>query len=302
MSDMITLGKDSVLYTQQRDGLPEVVVYGRYAILHEGELLSCQASTPDLMLWSRSLLKPFQYLALAGESKTALEIPEEILVVASHSGEAVHLDAVHTLAKHWNLDPETDCICPVAMPMKEDLRWHLKAKQSPEERVYHPCIGKHLHYAHRLGPDYHRVSHESSKLLELYLRDRVSRVLVGVDSCGLATYAMTMADQLKLWTETFAEPTPLAEDLLRTWVQHPVLVGGSDRLDSLITTSSEGKLIAKEGADGLLMVAQPYHRSALFLKLSSGYSALQLRSALGAILTKHRKMLSPVYSAIEGLC
>jgi hypothetical protein len=74
---------------------------------------------------------------------------------------------------------------------------------------------------------------------------RVSR-----DGCGLPTVSNTVSELAVLFAGVAKERD---EDWIwEAMTRHPDLIGGFNRLDSTIIKACEGRVVAKEGADGLL--------------------------------------------------
>ena len=71
------------------------------------------------------------------------------------------------------------------------------------------------------------------------------------DGDGLPTVAMTVNDLAHCYAQLAVEKNWIWEAM----VKYPDLVGGYNRLDTTIMKSGKGRVIAKEGADGLLGMA-----------------------------------------------
>jgi L-asparaginase II len=120
----------------------------------------------------------------------------------------------------------------------------------------HPFFQAYVQVLRRwLGADWHPV--------------RVAR-----DGCGLPTVSNTVSELSVLFAGLAA-----AKDEDWIWgamVEHPDLIGGFNRLDSTIVKVGCGKVIAKEGADGLLglSVAHPDFPDGLgiTLKIAHGWN------------------------------
>jgi L-asparaginase II len=86
------------------------------------------------------------------------------------------------------------------------------------------------------------------------------------------------------------------------WIENPKIVGGENRLDSELVQVGKGYLLAKEGADGLLMV-QTLPKSGervqgCYIKLNSGYNTAYLGLALWAKLNAEGKRLNSTFQEI----
>src|SRR5262249_8981226 len=95
---------------------------------------------------------------------------------------------------------------------------------------------------------------------------------------------------LNLWERFATGDDPKLCQLRQLWINNIRLVGGYGRLESDLMEVTKGRVIAKEGADGLLMlVALPEHghpAATCFIKLASGYSPTYLALALWSILSR----------------
>ena len=130
-------------------------------------------------------------------------------------------------------------------------------------RWYHTCSGEHaavlrgckLKGWERVGytlPS-HPMFDDYVEVLRKYLGDDWNPIRVARDGCGLPTVSNTVGELAQLLSG-------LAMDQDEDWiweamVKKPDLVGGFNRLDSTIIKAGKGKVIAKEGADGLLGMA-----------------------------------------------
>ncbi len=304
------------LYTICRSGIPELTIHGlAYGWAEDRSLYANAGRTllkignPQAPLWSRSLLKPFQFMALYPALKQAypsLGPTHFALMLASQNGDAVQSQLLQEIIALTGLC-ESDLQCPACRPLGQGQE---QGQTSPQAKsaLNHPCAGKHL--AHLLY----------QKSLALPLKDYLSpdqpaygqlRLLLGfllgredfaesVDGCGMPNIALSAVEMAQLY---HALQMPVSRDLLRQapeeltdcltlWDDiaalmrnHPALMGGLGRLDTALMVSAfEGglPLIAKEGADGLLAVsigrnARFQDGLGLLIKVASGYEPQQLR-------------------------
>jgi L-asparaginase II len=130
-------------------------------------------------------------------------------------------------------------------------------------RWYHTCSGEHaaiLHGCKVMG--WPRIGYllPQHPWFQAYLAEcravlgpRWKPARIARDGCGLPTTSNTVAELAALYAH-------LAKTRRDDWiwdamVRNPDLVGGFNRLDSTILKACGGKVIAKEGADGLLGLA-----------------------------------------------
>ncbi len=282
------------LYGLSRSTHPEVLVHGVAVFATDGR--SDNAAT-SLRLPVRSLLKPWQALA-AGVLTNA---PEWTLTFASHSGEDMHLKLLSEFAAKHKIEFE-NLVCPAIYPMTEESRWKAKLAGKTPEKLFHPCVGKHIGFLiacqrNEWSQNYDSFDHPLQKnlqeLLALFIQDKVEWEK---DSCGVPTAIMSVADHLKLWRcLAIEEKHEMALLLRKLWVANPLLTGGTDRLDTLLMQAAPGLILAKEGADGLLMVQSlpaAGEIQSCFIKISSGYNVAHMGLALYLTLLKEQTRLN----------
>jgi L-asparaginase II len=269
------------LFSLERQGYSEVVISGILAC-RLGRKLFCSEGQQAVRLPMRSLLKPWQLIAALGHIRE----PNDIIGCASHSGLASHIAALNQFAS--SLDLDTDVLrCPESFPMDSRESWRLQTGLAHKSRIFHPCSGKHLAYAAamdragRRGADY--LSTDSPvhlRLVKMVQEAGVDDQHWVTDSCGLPSLVTTIASMSQLWSGL--GKVSGASTLLKYWSERPELIGGPDRLDSLISIQSAGRLIAKEGADGLLAVrsSSADDETSIIVKLSSGYNPVFLAVGL----------------------
>ncbi|MCH2648423.1 MAG: asparaginase, partial [Candidatus Poseidoniaceae archaeon] len=130
-------------------------------------------------------------------------------------------------------------------------------------RWYHTCSGEHsaiLHGCRKKGwnragytlPN-HQVFKAYMEQIRTYLGDDWKPLRVAKDGCGLPTVSNTVSELAQIYAGLVRDKDD--DWIWEAMVKHPDLVGGFNRLDSTILKAGEGKVIAKEGADGLLGLA-----------------------------------------------
>ncbi len=293
----ITLAHASPLFGFRRGDVLEVVVHGC-------SVLKTQDQQPDsnflaMPLAARSLLKPWQLLA----TEVIRADRNVAICMASHSGQAQHLTAVQTLMQEVGVK-ESEFQCPSSFPMDRQVTAEMKQRGLGKNSLCHPCSGKHLALlwaCHRNGWDvatYMRRTHPYHQQLEDVLRRYgVKELSWETDSCGLPTAVMPVHEHLRLWEMLASSPAADAKQLRDLWTDNPEMVAGEGRLDCDLVRAGEKAVIAKEGADGLLMMQSlPGDGSALqgvLIKIASGYNPAFAALAAYALLKTKRAMLNP---------
>jgi L-asparaginase II len=231
---------EPIVIVVERGGVVEARHEVHAVSVRDGAVVD-SAGDPDLVTQMRSSAKPFQALPLALEEP---DLPAEELAIAcaSHEAEPAQLEAVRALLAR-SASGEDDLEC------------------GPERgtRLNHNCSGKHagmLLRTKRHGwplPGYRLADHP----LQVELHGLVAHaaglepgdVAVGVDGCGIPTFAMSLT-AMALAYSRLAELDG-GERILEVMRAHPQLVGGEKVNDTAFMREVPGAM-AKRGAEGLL--------------------------------------------------
>ncbi len=325
------------LYTIERSGITEVRVYGMISVV-EGtaggeprELLSY--GDVNYMLWSRSLLKPWQLLSHFQEvvdNYSNLSESHLTLMMSSHSAEAAHLKLLNEIMAIGDVSAHL-LRCPATYPLANEMRIALKTEGKPPSSIYHNCSGKHFGYLLALkaaGQDlasYADPDGEHFQPLKELLADLTHRPIndfnfVTTDGCQLPNFGMTpreMANaylQLACGAKSANKRVAQLNELGELMRAHPQVIGGVERFDTrlmsgLFANVDEVPLVAKEGADGLLGIGvapnQKYpHGLGILIKLSSGNETRHMQALVRELfkqlgLLKHKRDKSHVGPSVR---
>ena len=236
----------------RRMDVSENTIHGAIAWAHGNEIIHSFGG--NVLVYGRSMMKPLimkvfkDVLAEEGLSSEQLAIS-----CSSHNGDTEHVAAAQSLLSEseWGLMQ-----CPLDVPLIQFGRQVRRPR-----RWFHTCSGEHaamLKALRRMGINRAGYTLPSSPWFPMFLdvlRDKLGDPdwepqRVAKDGCGLPTVSNTV-DELAI---LFAG---LAGEKDDDWIwdsmnEHPDLIGGFNRLDSTCLKAGEGKLLAKEGADGLL--------------------------------------------------
>jgi L-asparaginase II len=94
------------------------------------------------------------------------------------------------------------------------------------------------------------------------------QVETGIDGCSAPTFYLPLDGLARLFA-ALASAEALSR-LRQAMTQHPLLVGGVGRIDTLIMALTQGRLVAKVGADGVMAVGNVALKQGLALKVWSG--------------------------------
>lgn len=262
------------LFSLERGGHEEVCVYGELVVLGADGQVEQRWGESGSLVPARSLLKPLQFLA-GGHVQPSAESSEravlaeravlpERLVAALGSISATE-EQLAALEGWYVGDPlESSLILPAALPL--DVHARAARLGTPGSRRCHPCFSKHMAVLAACrargwplsgyGDPAHPFTRELRQLLAGWLGREAASFQLVVDGCQLPTPLLRLEELAELYRQLAVAPAGSPEAaVFRAMCSHPDWVGGPGRMDTELMRANPGRLIAKEGADGLLAIA-----------------------------------------------
>ena len=253
--DGIATGRDvewEPLVDFRRMDISENTIHGAIAWAHGNEIIHSFGG--NVLVYGRSMMKPFTMKIFSEAlAKAGLSSEQMAISCSSHNGDTEHVATAQSLLSEseWGLMQ-----CPLDVPLIQFGRQVRRPR-----RWFHTCSGEHaamLKGMRLMGISRAGYTLPSSGWFPLYL-DVLRRMMgkpdweplrVAKDGCGLPTVSNTV-DELAVMM------AGLASEKDDDWIwdamtKNPDLVGCFNRLDSTCLKAGEGKILAKEGADGLL--------------------------------------------------
>ncbi len=287
----------------------EVTRNGTVESRHFGAAIVCDAKGDVVESWGnienlifpRSALKPMlaiQLVESGASTRYALNDAELSLACSSHQGEQMHQDLVVSWLNRLGLT-EDHLACGPVLPEHTESAHQLLASGQKGCRIHHNCSGKHagflttaLHLDIPLD-DYHQIEHPLQQLSLDILSDLADVDLkqypIGIDGCGLPAPTMPLR-QLGHAMAHFANPVDLSDyraqaiyRLHEAITNEPIYIAGHGTLVSELNEVTNGGVLAKTGAEGIVAAAIPDRGLGIALKIADG-SARARSVALLAIL------------------
>ncbi len=241
------------LVDYRRNGVSENTIHGAIAWYSGDKLIHSFGG--NVLCYGRSMMKLFYVKVFAKELAEATTWEQKAISVSSHNGAAEHVEAAQSLLteSEWGL-MQTPLDLPLVQfgrQVRRPRRWFNNSSG------HHAAIlkGCRLKGWSRTGytlPS-HPVFKEYMKVVQKYLGADWRPLRVARDGDGLPTVSMSVNEL----AQCYAGLAKLKNEdwIWESMVKHPDLVGGFNRLDTTVMKSAKGKVIAKEGADGLLGMA-----------------------------------------------
>ena len=248
----------------------ESVHRGHYLVIDgEGNTLG-SGGDPSTVTYFRSSCKSIQaipFIASGAADRFGFTEDEIALAVASHSGERIHVEIAASMLAKAGFG-EHDLRCGAHLPFNEAESRRMIAADEKPTQLHNNCSGKHaamLALAKHIGADA-AVYDLPSNPVQTVILERIAQftelpvgdIAIGIDGCAAPNFAVPVAAMARSFInllnppDTFDEATRAAcRRIVNAMIEHPDLVGGTGRLDTMIMEAAGGKLICKVGADGV---------------------------------------------------
>ena len=262
-----------------------------------GELIG-SAHNPSLVTHWRSCAKPFQIMPLleqGGFDIIGWGDDQLALACGSHGGEPEHVALAQVMLATIGLE-EGDLACGPHDPLAaRGLRILRESGQRPT-RLHNNCSGKHaamLARAHTAGwptEGYERADHpvQEECLAQVAKWSGVAAGEIGraIDGCGVVVFALPLESMANAYARLAHQARRCEEvpsRVVHSMQTRPFLVGGSDRFDSAIIEATEGRVIAKVGAEGVHSIAIIDEGIGIALKVECGAQRAQFPAVISVL-------------------
>ncbi|MEJ7623673.1 MAG: asparaginase [Pyrinomonadaceae bacterium] len=233
------------------------------------------AGDPSTVTYYRSASKPFQAIPMitSGAADVFGFTDDEIaMAAASHSGEPMHVERVAAMLAKIGL-AESDLRCGKHKPFYGKEADRMIREGEPLTQLHNNCSGKHtsmLALAKHIGSDigdYDSYENRPQKRILRCVSDfsgtAEADIALGLDGCAAPNFAVPLDAMAKSFAN-LVNPTGLhpasqaaAKRVVDAMMKYPELIGGTDRLDTMIMQAAPGRVVSKVGADGVWLAAAP---------------------------------------------
>lgn len=247
----------------------ESVHRGHLVILDgNGEIVSA-IGDPKAVTFFRSASKPFQampFITSGAADEFGYSEEEIALACASHSGEQQHVRIAQLMIERIGLT-EAHLHCGAHLPFYEKEAERMQRAGEYPTQFHNNCSGKHaamLAFAKHIEADINTyesaenpVQHAILEAVAAITDLPANKVKIGIDGCAAPNFAVSI-QAMAVSFARLVNPQNLS-DPLRTackriasaMVKFPELIGGTERLDTMLMQAANGSLISKVGADGV---------------------------------------------------
>lgn len=267
----------------------ESIHRGDIVIVNQEKKILKHIGDPNKKTFWRSAAKPFQVLPFVeagGIDRYNIESHELALMCSSHGGEKEHVETARSILRKIGLD-ESFLDCGKSRPMYEGAYRTLLRANEAFLAVHNPCSGKHsgmLALAQLMGIDTENYIKEAHPVQQMMIESiskitqlDKSEIEIAIDGCGVPVFGLTITDMAFAFSQLagpysrFESLKPIAEAM----IQNPFYVAGTKRLDTILMEETNGKLVAKLGAESVYCVGLMGQGKAMAMKIEDGnYRAL----------------------------
>jgi len=261
-----------VLIKMYRGNLIENIYKGDIAIVNrKGKIIFSLGDSEKITYW-RSAAKPIQALPViysGAADKYKLTDKEIAIMASSHNGEQKHVKLIYNILVKIGLD-EKALLCGILPPVHKPTAKYLHQNKIKISPVYNPCSGKHVaqltlcqYHGWRIN-DYYKLEHPVQQMILDIVAKMTEypkeKIYLGIDGCGVPVFGLPIKNmsfaytRIVNWESLFSEYQQAAKRIFLSMVKYPEIVGGTNRFDTDLMRISEGKLLAKSGADGVFCI------------------------------------------------
>ena len=241
------------LVDYRRNGVSENTIHGAVSWFSGDKPIHSFGG--NVLCYGRSMMKPFYIKVFADELADKTDWKQKAISLASHNGTASHVEAAQSLLSEgeWGL-----MLTPLDLPLvqfgrqvRRPRRWYNNSS-GHHAAILKGCRLKGWNRAGYTLPN-HPVFKAYLDVVKDYLGSDYEAERVARDGDGLPTVAMTVNELAQCYAKLAQKKND--DWIWEAFIREPDLVGGFNRLDTTVIKSCNGKVIAKEGADGLLGMA-----------------------------------------------
>ncbi|HEY4305734.1 MAG TPA: asparaginase [Gemmatimonadaceae bacterium] len=265
------------------------------AVVGDADALIGTAHNPHTVSSWRSCAKPFQVMPLL-QSGTFDELhwgdDQLALACASHGGEPEHVALAQKMLNDIGLE-EGDLACGPHDPLSSRGMKLLRESGARLTRLHNNCSGKHaamLARAQVAGwPTYgyerreHQVQRQCLEACAAWAGMSPEDIGQAVDGCGVVAFALPLENMARAWSRlarAVRDDEEIASRIVHAMTSRPFLVGGTERFDTILMEETQGRVVAKIGAEGVHSVGVPDLGIGFAVKVDDGAQRAQFPAVL----------------------
>lgn len=248
----------------------ESIHRGHMAVVDGDGKLIFSVGNPETVTFFRSSSKAFQafpVLRSGAAERFGFSDAEIALACGSHSGEKIHTETAAKMLAKIGLS-EADLKCGAQIPFNEEVAEAMIHAGEKPNQLHNNCSGKHaamLALGRHLGADLksydsleNPVQQAILETVSLFTDVAKNEIKIGIDGCAAPNFALPLRAMATSFARLVFPPKSFDEEtreacrrLVSAMIEHPQMIAGTDRLDTILMRSARGKIISKIGAEGV---------------------------------------------------
>ena len=270
--------KPALLIETTRNHIVETQHFGFVLVIDKQEnILLKIGDDENKNFWFRSAAKPLQgslIIETGTYDKFNFTLQELSVCCASHTGTKEHIKTVQSILNKIGLKEEY-LQCGIHEPIDKEERNFLIKKNLEPAQVHNNCSGKHagmLAVCVANGWDVqnyldfdHPLQKNITEAVAKFCNFDKNNIAIGRDGCSAPVHALPHSKMGTGFLNLFLNKN--YENLKKSFLNNPFLIGGNERLDTEIIKASSGRLISKVAAGGLCVTINLEQEQALIVKI-----------------------------------
>lgn len=279
------------------------------AVDFKGDTVFSYGDANKRTFW-RSSAKPFQVLPLlrsGGFRAFDFESKQLALMTASHGGETEHVETVKNILSKIGKTIE-DLDCGISPPMHKKTYIQMLKNNESFTSANNPCSGKHASMlAFGIINDYdlenyidknHIIQESMLQVISEVTDLKKEKIDIAVDGCGVPVFGLPIYNMALAYSRLITSDEVHMQRVVEAMTNHPFYVAGTDRLDTILMEETQGKILAKLGAEAVYCMGIKNEGIGIALKIEGG-SYRPLNAIVPSLLLKHNFINLEEYDKIS---
>lgn len=257
----------------------ETLHHGWICVLNKEKKIIYKKGNISDCTFLRSAAKPIQAIPII-DNNLNVTLKELAIITGSHSGSGKHLEVLEQFMHKYNIKL-SDLKCGIHSPLDESERNQLIKKGLSPNQLHNNCSGKHLGMLalcktkHWNIKSYTNTNHPLQKHIISIIKNlsETKTIITGIDGCSVPTFSLSIINIAKLFSNFTNPENNNYKKIVSAITTNPFFIGGTGHIDTEIIKCSKGRLIAKCGAEGIIVVA--YNGNCAVVKIADGSSTMR---------------------------
>ncbi|NBO31341.1 MAG: asparaginase [Cyanobacteria bacterium WB6_1B_304] len=272
-----------------REGIMESSHCVQAAVCDSRGRVLFMAGSAETACFIRSALKPFQAIAVTATGTLEhydLSDRDLAVICSSHQGTVEQSRQVFNILWRCDIDPSM-LQCPIPTGGQSTLQHNCSGKHAGMLAICQQRGWLHGTYLQRHHPVQKLILEKVAELLRMPAAEFIG----ARDDCGAPTYVMQLGQMATLYAQLSDGSSLDMERIVRAMTHYPVMVAGEGQFDTVLMEQTNGDLVCKSGAEGVLCIGRVREGLGLAIKVADG--AKRAKHAVGIHLLKQLGWISP---------